>query len=166
VFGTTAAIFSLLLIATGAMKVVSPHDTERAIRAMGLPGPAGVGRLLGLVEIGIGATALLLGLAMVWFSQALLFAAFFGWVVAAMSRSTPIASCGCLGTPDTPPYWGHLIVNGLAIVCSIAAGVGAEKWLVGTGWGIIAGATVVAVGAFLAWVVIGDGARLHGAVHQ
>lgn len=158
-FGTGAAIFSILLLITGAAKIRSPHDIARALGAFGLPVLASLGVTIGVVEIVVGATAMLMP-AMLW-AQGALYAAFAVWVLLALRRDVPIASCGCLGKEDTPPTGGHLLMNLMAAGLSGAAAREGGPVLLG-GLAGVAQTAVVAGGVFLAYIVLTDGARLVG----
>ncbi|HEY5889773.1 MAG TPA: MauE/DoxX family redox-associated membrane protein [Acidimicrobiia bacterium] len=160
--GTTAAIFSALLVATGMAKVVKPFDTARAIRAMGLQVNDNAARLLGLAEISIGVSVLVTRSAPAYIAQGVMYLSFLVWIVAALRRSVPVASCGCLGTPDTPPYWGHIVVNVVAVASSIGAGLEVARGQGNPGSTGFLGLIVALVGGALAWMVIGEGARLAG----
>ncbi len=163
-FAVAAASFSLLLVVTGVVKLVSPADTERAIAATGLPVFRGAGRVIGSTEVLMGGAALVSGLSLAWIAQALVYLSFLGWILLAMRREAPISSCGCLGTSDTPPYWGHAVLDGSAVVLSALAAAGDPSLLNGVEViGVLATVTVIGVGALLGWVIIGDAARLHGA---
>jgi hypothetical protein len=54
----SAAIFSLLLILTGAAKMARPHDVEKALAALGAPRLAFAGVLIGVLEASVGIAAL------------------------------------------------------------------------------------------------------------
>lgn len=158
-FATAAVIFSLLLIVTGAAKVVSPHDVERALVGLGLPRIPNAGAVIGLTEIVVGVAAFFSAVALM--VQGLAYLVFTIWVFLAMRMDVPLASCGCLGRDDTPPSWGHFALNLMAAaVSAAAAGSGPVAWTFD-----LEGVTrvvVVAVGLFLAYVVLTDGARLAG----
>ena len=158
-FATSAAIFSVLLIITGVAKLASPHDVERALVSLGLPRIPYAGGIIGVVEILVGVVALFSAPALL--AQGLLYVAFAVWIVVALRREVPLASCGCLGRDDTPPTWGHLVMNLLAAGMSL--GAAATRPLVFPG-GLegFAMVVVIAVGVFLAYVVLTDGARLAG----
>ncbi len=159
--GPGAAVFSLLLVLTGLAKSRRPADTSRALAALGFPNNRLVGLMIGLVEIGVGGVALITGNSMALMAQAALYAAFATWIAVALARDLPIASCGCLGTPDTPPYWGHLVLDVTAALFSLGAALTvSESLLQGTGAEIIAVVILVGVGAYLAWQIIGQGARV------
>lgn len=159
-----AQVFSVLLFATGVAKLLRPGDTGRALSAIGLPLGRPLARVLGLAEMVVGVGALLSGSPIWYLSQAALFGAFLVWVVLARRLDVPMASCGCLGRDDTPPYWGHVLVDGLAVVTSAGAAM-APSQLAGSEWGyLVVHITLVGVGALMAWWVLGEGARLHGMV--
>ncbi|HJQ77620.1 MAG TPA: MauE/DoxX family redox-associated membrane protein [Acidimicrobiia bacterium] len=158
-YGTAAAIFSLLLVLTGVAKILSPRDVARAIGALGLPTWTPLGVVIGTVEVGVGVGALLVG-AGLW-AQGVLYAGFAGWIYLALRREVPLASCGCLGKDDTPPTWAHLVMNLIAVAVSLAAAAAGPVRLIG-GLGSIAQLAVVAAGVLLAYIVLTDGARLVG----
>jgi hypothetical protein len=152
-------IFSLLLIITGVAKIVSPHDVERALSGLGLPRIPYAGAIIGLVEVTVGSAAFFSSMALL--IQGVLYIAFAVWVFVALRLDVPLASCGCLGRDDTPPSWAHFALNLIGAGVTVAAAVdGPGNWT----WGLegIAAAVVVAVGVFLAYVVLTDGARLAG----
>lgn len=158
-FATAAVIFSLLLIITGVAKIVSPHDVERALAGLGLPRIPFAGAIIGVVEVTVGTAAFFSSMALL--IQSVLYIAFAIWVFVALRLDVPLASCGCLGRDDTPPSWAHFALNLIgAGVTVAAAGDGPGSWT----WGPegMAGVVVVAVGVFLAYVVLTDGARLAG----
>ena len=158
-FATAAAIFSVLLIITGAAKVARPHDVERALTSLGLPRIPFAGTVIGLGEIGIGVTAFVFPAALVL--QGVAYLVFALWILAALRADVPIASCGCLGKDDTPPSWGHFALNVMGSLLSLAAGLSAPvQWSFGLEG--IAMVSVVAVGVFLGFVVLTDAARLAG----
>jgi hypothetical protein len=162
-FDVAAAIFAVLLVATGLVKVRRPEPTSRAMADLGLPYRPGLGRLLGIVEVGTGTVALAVGGSVVWGMQALLYLAFAVWVAAALRSGTSIASCGCLGSPDTPPYWGHVAVDIIAVIASAGAAIaGTASPLVGGFGETLTTVLLAGIGAFLAWVAIGDAARVAG----
>ena len=158
-FATAAVIFSLLLIITGVAKIVSPHDVERALADLGLPRIPYAGVIIGVVEVTVGTAALFSSMALL--IQVVLYLAFAVWVFVALRLEVPLDSCGCLGRDDTPPSWAHFALNLIGAGVTVAAAVdGPGNWT----WGHegIAAVVVVAVGVFLAYVVLTDGARLAG----
>lgn len=156
---TAAAIFSILLIVTGAAKIVRPHDVTKALVDLGLPRVPAAGLMVGMVEVGVGVGALLFSGALA--VQATLYAAFAIWVLVALRAEAPIASCGCLGRDDTPPTVAHIVLNILGAALSFAAvsgdGLVFESVLQG-----VAQLVVIGVGVFLSYLVLNQAARLVG----
>jgi len=158
-FATAAVIFSLLLIITGVAKIVSPHDVEKALGGLGLPRIPYAGAIIGVVEVTVGTAAFFSSTALL--IQGVLYLVFAVWVFVALRLDVPLASCGCLGRDDTPPSWAHLALNLIGAGVTVAAAVdGPGNWTLGLE--TISVALVVAVGVFLAYVVLTDGARLAG----
>jgi hypothetical protein len=118
----------LLLVVAGLAKARRPADTARAIVAL-RPGTS-LRSAATVVRLGAGAEAALGALALVEprrLEAALVaasFAALAGFVAVARARGGVLATCGCFGTPDTPPTRLHVVVNvllgGAALV--VAAG--------------------------------------------
>ena len=77
-------------------------------------------RVGGLLEVGIGAWALLTADRGAAVLVALSYVAFFAFVAVALVRDAPIASCGCFGRLDTPPSRIHLVVNAVAVAVGVA----------------------------------------------
>jgi hypothetical protein len=100
-----------LLLAGGALKVVRPAFTARALRDMGLPVSATIVRVGALVELGIAAGALVGGGRLFAALVAASYAGFAAFVLAALRRGVPLSSCGCFGADDTPPTLVHLVLN-------------------------------------------------------
>ena len=111
-FFATAA----LLVVSGIGKLVDPMPTAGALRAGRLPSARFLVRGLGLAEVVVGLGNLLWSSALLAWLQTSLYLAFGLFVVWALSRKLPIASCGCFGKPNTPPTWLHAAVNGMAVV--------------------------------------------------
>lgn len=156
------AIFSILLVITGTAKLRRPRDTASALHKLHVPSPMPVTIAVSLIEVTVGLAALLSG-APFWYAlQAGLFAVFLVWVTAALVLKVPIASCGCLGRDDTPPYWGHIALNVIAVAVSLwATTAGSLPWSTA----VLAWPTnfvISATGVWLAWRILDDGARVHG----
>ena len=158
-----AAIFSALLILTGIAKLRRPNDTARALRSMNIPVPRLTTSLVASGEVVVGACALVLGSSLLFAVQAGLYTAFLIWVAAALVKDVPIASCGCLGREDTPPYWGHVILNGIAVVASAAAAISGQM-PVASFTEVAALLLIVGVGTTLGWTILDEGARISGLV--
>lgn len=158
-----AAIFSLLLILTGIAKLRRPNDTARALGAMNIPMPRVATGLLASMEVIVGAGALVLGSSLLLGVQAGLYTLFLAWVAAALVKEVPIASCGCLGREDTPPYWGHVILNVVAVAASATAAITGQVPISGFPE-LAAFLLVVVVGTALGWAILDEGARISGLV--
>lgn len=162
-----AAVYSSLLIVTGLAKLSRPNETSRALAMFGLPSGLWVGWSLGAVEVTVGFAALVLALQWAYLAQGLLYLGFAVWVLVAIRSNIPLSSCGCLGRDDTPPYWGHLVLDlGGAAVTLFAVAIGTTGGpqialsLVG-----VTHLALIGVGVFLGWLVLDAGARLYGARH-
>jgi hypothetical protein len=113
------AVAAALLAIGGAMKAYHPDDTANALRGVGLPGWPGLVRVGGVVEVVIGVSALVTGGTVSAALVALSYLGFLGFVLVALRRDVPIASCGCFGKVDTPPSRVHVGVNLVAVTSAI-----------------------------------------------
>jgi len=119
----------LVLVASGATKVAEPDAFARALDAFGvLPKRAGspdpMGRwaavIIGLVEIGIGFNALVIGGPLLGWMAAIAFGLF--TVVVLVARARGLSSCGCFGARSGTPNLAHAALNaGSSVVCGAAA---------------------------------------------
>lgn len=124
------ATVAIVLVAAGASKLLRPAPTMGALGAMRLPASAGLVRAIGLLEVGIGAAALLLES---WVPAALVaaaYAAFVVFVAAALRRGTYLQTCGCFGGLEVPPTRIHLVVDAVAALLGVAALIVAPEVLV------------------------------------
>jgi len=114
---------SLLLLAAGVAKLRRPLGTRQALRTQGLPSPAWLVRLLGAVEVllGAGALAQVPGAAA---GTALAYLGFSAFVVLALVRDRPLSSCGCFAGPDVPPTLLHVVVTAGAALAALLVAVG------------------------------------------
>lgn len=117
--GPVTAVMILLLIA-GAQKIIDPSDTSGALRAARLPASPQLVRLLGFAEVGVGVVFLVWGGPIPVAMAAVLYAGFAWFVINALVRKLPIASCGCLGSTETPPTMVHVVMNTAAVAVLIA----------------------------------------------
>lgn len=121
---TTAVVhlLAVVLVLSGAQKVVSPAAAQQAMRDADLPlgGRAGTGRMLGALEMTVGLVALVVS---VWWA-AVAVAFVFGCFAAFVQRLRAVddtAGCGCFGASSTPPGTAHLVSNLLAVVFLLGA---------------------------------------------
>jgi hypothetical protein len=109
-----AVAAAAVLAVAGAAKLLDPTMTVGALRVMGLPSGPWLVRIGSAAELALGICAVVLGGALLWGLVAVSYAAFAGFVVAALVSGRPIGSCGCFGREDTPPTWWHVVLNVLA----------------------------------------------------
>ena len=117
-------VAALLLTVAGALKAFDPVMTTGALHRAGMPVPAPVVRVGGVVEVVVGVAAIATGSAVAAALVAVSFLLFTGFVVLALVRHLPIGSCGCFGKVDTPPSPIHVVVNLGAVVTAIAVARG------------------------------------------
>jgi hypothetical protein len=175
-----------LLVVAGVAKAARPDDTARAVVQLlaaggtsatgsGPAATAGRGRLLRLdtvrtgIRLGASAEALL-GLVALVLPRAPIAAAvaasylvFSGVVLAAMVKGGVLATCGCFGTPDTPPTAVHLVVN--LLLAGAAASVAVAAPATGTVVHVLRGqpwqgVPLVGISALGAWLAYLTQARL------
>jgi len=149
-----------LLLLAGALKLRRPEYTVGAVRSVRLPGSPAAVRVLGIAEIALGAATIVLGHPVLLALVAAAYAGFTGFVVRALRTGGSVASCGCVGRPDTPPTTTHLVVTtGLAVAAAVAAvqatGAGAT-WITDRA---LSGPTLAllgltAVGTWLTWLAL------------
>lgn len=158
-FGLYLAGCALLVVA-GAAKAVRPTDTARALTqaapAIRLARMALLVRLAAIVECALGVAGIVLPWPPVAAAVALSYLAFAGFVLVAYRRGGPLATCGCFGTPDTPPSIMHVVINvGLAASAVVVAIAGRSGTLLsalsGQPWH---GIPLVAVSAVCAWLIV------------
>jgi hypothetical protein len=107
-------VWSGVLLLAGGAKLIRPDDTARALAdATGLAGLRGWRRAVRLgagAEVGLALWCLTWGgttpTALVGASYAG-FTLFVSW---ALTGRRPLSTCGCLGEPDTPPTWSHVVL--------------------------------------------------------
>jgi len=126
------AIAAALLAIGGAMKAWRPQDTANALRGVGLPGSSLLVRVGGVVELIIGATALAAGSTVSAVLVALSYTVFLAFVVTALRRHVPVATCGCFGKVDTPPSRVHVGVNLVAVAAAVTVAVDPGAGLIDT----------------------------------
>jgi hypothetical protein len=114
------AIAAVLLGLGGVLKAVRPVDTANALHAAGLPVTSPIVRAGGVVETAVGGFGVVTGGRVAATLVAVSYGAFAVFVVAALRRGTPLASCGCFGKADTPPTVLHVVVNASAAVAAVA----------------------------------------------
>jgi hypothetical protein len=120
--GIYVATIGLLGIA-GVAKAVRPADTATALRVAGLPVPGWAVRAGAVCELGVAVAALVSGSRVPAALVAVSYLAFSAFVAGALVMRWPLATCGCLGRPDTKPTVTHLVVD-------LAAAGAAASWAI------------------------------------
>jgi hypothetical protein len=150
----------LLLVVAGGLKRRRPVYTVGALRSVGLPGSSPAARALGLAEVALGTATALTGNAVLLVMVAATYAAFTAFVARALATGGAVASCGCVGRPDTPPTVSHLVVTaGLALAAAAAAvhaGFGGPEWFTTTLTSVrtIALLAFTALATWLTWLAL------------
>jgi uncharacterized membrane protein YphA (DoxX/SURF4 family) len=114
-------ILAVVVIVGGAAKLVSPGAFRATLRSLGVPGGVVAARLAGLVEIGLGGAALVLG-GRAW---AAALAALYGvfTIVVVVARRKGAESCGCFGSVAAPPSTLHVVIDAASTVVAAAAAI-------------------------------------------
>jgi hypothetical protein len=118
--GPLAAMAGLLAVG-GALKLRQPANTVNALRAAGLPASDTGVRILAAAELIIGVGTLVAEGPLFPALLGLSYAGFTAFVAYALAKHTPLDTCGCFGTPDTPPTVLHLLITAGAAVTGFAA---------------------------------------------
>jgi hypothetical protein len=124
---------SVLLAVAGVMKVYRPAFTTGALEAAGIPANDLLVRLLGLAEVIVGVGAVVTGGSAWAAAVGVFYLGFTVFVLFALRSGAPISSCGCFGSPDTPPGVGHVIVDVSAVVVAVLTALGPPGAWVGVG---------------------------------
>jgi hypothetical protein len=115
-----------LLVASGIPKLRQPEATVAALRSVGVTRMGATGaRLLTMIEITIGSTAVVLGGRWPDAAVSAVYIGFSVFLILALRQST--GSCGCTGRVDTPPTLAHLVMTTLFAIGSAAAAVNGGK---------------------------------------
>ncbi len=141
----------LVLVASGATKVSEPDSFAVALDSFGVVGGA-PGRwaavAVGVIEIGVGLNALVLGGRAMAGLAAAAYAMF--TIVVILARRRGLTSCGCFGARSGAPTLAHAGLNAAsALVCAGAAVVGPVALADGLG-SVTRGAATLAVLGVLA----------------
>jgi hypothetical protein len=156
--GVTIAGAALLVI-SGLPKLWHPQGTVAALHAVGASriGPVAA-QLLTVVEIGIGAVAVVLGARWADLAVAVTYLGFSLFLVAALRASA--STCGCTGRVDTPPTRTHLVMTvGFALGSAAAAVNGSRTGLLAVAHTSRPAISVILLGyaavvTWFAWVLL------------
>lgn len=133
----------------GAFKVGRPATTARALADVGLPAPPALVRLGAGFEVAVAAGALAWGSRPFAAALAVSYLGFAGFVLVALRRGVPLSSCGCFGVQDTPPTYGHLVLDLAAAGVAAAVAFGGSHGVALADLGRLDGPLVLR-GVFLA----------------
>lgn len=159
-----------LLVVAGAAKAARPADTARALAGLGhglCLGPVTLAVRIGAgLEAALGAWGVAEPHRLEAALVALSYVAFAAVVALARVWGGALASCGCFGTPDTPPTRVHLVLD---LLLGAASGAVAASSLSGNLPAVLAhqpgrGVPLVAGAMLLAWLAMAAMtalARLH-----
>lgn len=118
------AIAAVLLAIGGFSKAVRPGDTARALGGVfEWRVPSWLVRIGGVLEGALGVLALVTANRWAAALVAVSYLAFAGFVVVALVRQAPIATCGCFGREDSPPSRLHVGIDLGAAVAAIVVAV-------------------------------------------
>lgn len=144
-----------LLVVAGVPKVVDPLPLVRALRAAGVPVHRQVVRAFAVLEVALGAWALVAPGRYAAGLVAAAYLVFTAFVARVLTRGGVLGSCGCFGKPDTPATRTHLVLTALAALTALLVAVDPPT----AAWAAVDGSTVTTVGfavviGFLAWQVL------------
>lgn len=123
--GPFVAACSLLAIAGGG-KVAHPRPTRDAAAAAGWRVPSVVVSGFGLVEVGVGLTAMVFGgVAALAVAACYLVLTAFAW---RLVRRAPATPCACLGASSAPASRVHVLVDLAAVGVAVAAATGGSPF--------------------------------------
>lgn len=112
-------MFAALIAVAGMAKIGTPSATVGALEASRLPSSPRLVRMLGGLEVAVGVYAIVFGDVLAGAAVVVMYLGFNAFVVNALVRDLPVASCGCFGKEDTPPSWIHVAIT----VVGMAAGL-------------------------------------------
>jgi len=141
---TLAPVFFLaagLSILAGTVKVARPDPAAQAMLDAGLPGTPRWARVVGAVEIGVGAWAWVRPAAGGAVALGVLYLVFAGYLGYLLVARPDAGSCGCAGPTPVPPSRLHLaldlVATGAAFGYAAAGGQSLLTWIDGLGWAAI-----------------------------
>jgi hypothetical protein len=100
-----------LLGLAGITKAWRPADTLNALRVARFPVSQAAVRVGAVAELAVAVAALAVPGPVTGGLVAAAYAVFAVFIVVALRRGWPLASCGCFGRPDTPPTVAHAVLD-------------------------------------------------------
>jgi hypothetical protein len=138
----------------GAAKLFAPDPFVSMLRSLEVPGGRRLARVTGVIELGVGIAAIVLGGRLAAGAVTIAYLVFA--VSAAAARRAGATSCGCFGAPSAPPSGVHIGLNLVsAAVAALAAVIGGVPGLSDTLSGLpLAGAPYVISLATGTWLIV------------
>lgn len=122
VLSVPVAVLAAVVAFAACAKLRDPSTTAGALRASGVRAGDTVVRLGAVVELAVAAAVLVTGARVALGALAASYAGFTVFVVVALRRDRPLATCGCVGRADSPPSRVHVVLDAVAAaVVAIAA---------------------------------------------
>lgn len=113
-------VTALLLVVAGARKTARPRPTAVALGAVGLPSAVPLVRMVGVAEVALGTTVVVVGGVV---PCGLVGALYLGFAVIAARQRRTGADCGCFGTTGTPVTALHVWLD--VALAAVAVGAAA-----------------------------------------
>ncbi len=121
-------VVSIVLVVSGMAKLAQPGRAGDLVAAVARRSvPAWTGRVVGAVEVAVGAAALS---GWRWAAVAVAAAYLVFAAAAQLARRLGVPSCGCFGASPAPPGRGHVVLNlASAVVGALAASGAGDRSL-------------------------------------
>lgn len=152
---------AILLLSAGAAKLRRPQAASRALSAAGVPAHHLLVRLIGSVELLVGAWCLVAPAGAPALALAAVYLVFAVFLCLLLVRRVPAASCGCTARGDLPPSWLHVGLNfaaaGVTFLVSVSGMPGIVRFASGLpllGIPFLAGTLLTSYLAYLAVVFL------------
>jgi hypothetical protein len=110
---------ALVILVGGAAKVVAPGGFAGLLTTFRVPAPKAVAVAAGVVEVVLGAVALVVAGPWTALAVAVAYLVFAGTVLLARRRGAP--DCGCFGAVAAPPSGLHVVLNLVAAAVALGA---------------------------------------------
>ncbi len=153
-------IAAVLLVLSGAGKVLRPTPTREALRNAGLPSRGPVVAAIGSVELAVAGWVLLLGGRLAAAALGVLYLAFTLFLLRLRARAGAGANCSCLGARPAPVTLAHVggnlavvVLSGLAVTAPLEP---AWTVLAATPWFGAPALALVALGVALTLALYAD----------
>lgn len=147
-----------LVVVSGTIKQLQPRATAQSMLDAGLPGSIPLVRSIGVIEIGVGISALAVPAGGGALALAALYASFSLFLAYVLREHPDAGSCGCAGPTPVPPSRVHLALDIVVVVSALAfafsAPLGVVDWLTSFGWLALPVALGLGLAGWLAVVAV------------